>query len=531
MSITGMAYASRWNSTDQIPVELTQTNQMSRWGTMNPRDGGSTSRFSLSGRWAEETTPQGRRLDALTLDERIDLLTAAADAVAAAHAVGVLHQDLKPANMLIVARGAGWQLRLTDFGSARLLNGEALRALQITQLGLTVASLETSSSTPWYAAPELLRRERPTARCDVFALGVVLYQLVAGDFKRPLVPGWERDVPDELLREDIAAATDQDAERRLPSAAELAERLHHRAQRLHAREQQRAETERRLAVEQRLARADARRPWAIAAAVALLLGTATSAGLYLRERAAADTLARQVAAATERLRDLHLYKPPGVAETIDWAQALSALGVQQLDERTVAATLGTVLKYREDQERVREHGLGPLLAGIALIGAFIRWESQQAEPMVPLGFFRSRGFSTSIIVATLVGFGMFGSLFVVTLYMQNIRGYDAIGAGLRTLPLTMAVMFIGSASSKLHRFTTNWPVRRMLPPVSLKSPGPRPPMPNAMTGGLPDIALKNENGARLTTPDAFTVEIQPIGRGATSALNGLCGSPCGPGSV
>jgi len=245
--------------------------------------------------WADAATPQGRRLDALTLDERVGLLAAAADAVAAAHAVGVLHQDLKPANMLIAAHGAGWQIRLTDFGSARLIDGDALHALQITQLGLTVASLETSSSTPWYAAPELLRGERPTTRCDVFALGIVLYQLVAGDFKRPLVPGWERDVPDELLREDIAAATDQEAARRLPSAAEFAERLRMRAQRRQIRAQQRAEAEHRLAVEQRLARADARRPWVIAAGVALVLGTATSAGLYLRERAAADTLAHQVA--------------------------------------------------------------------------------------------------------------------------------------------------------------------------------------------------------------------------------------------
>jgi hypothetical protein len=54
---------------------------------------------------------------------------------------------------------------------------------------------------------------------------------------------------------------------------------------------------------------------------------------------------------------LHLYKPPGVAETIDWATALGLLGVGQLDDDTVAATLGTVLKYREDQERVRQHGI------------------------------------------------------------------------------------------------------------------------------------------------------------------------------
>jgi hypothetical protein len=61
------------------------------------------------------------------------------------------------------------------------------------------------------------------------------------------------------------------------------------------------------------------------------------------------------------LRDLELYKPPGVAETIDWALALATLGTERIDERTVGVTLGTILKYREDQERVREHGVGALV--------------------------------------------------------------------------------------------------------------------------------------------------------------------------
>ncbi len=74
-----------------------------------------------------------------------------------------------------------------------------------------------------------------------------------------------------------------------------------------------------------------------------------------------EPLARQVAAAVESLRGLNLYKPPGVAETIDWAQALAALGVERLDDRAVDATLGTVLKYREDQERARQHGLDGLV--------------------------------------------------------------------------------------------------------------------------------------------------------------------------
>ena len=75
----------------------------------------------------------------------------------------------------------------------------------------------------------------------------------------------------------------------------------------------------------------------------------------LRVPDVAETLARQVAAAVEAMRGLQLYKPPGVAETIDWANALGRLGTTTLDERVVEATLGTVLKYREDQEKVRMH--------------------------------------------------------------------------------------------------------------------------------------------------------------------------------
>jgi len=81
----------------------------------------------------------------------------------------------------------------------------------------------------------------------------------------------------------------------------------------------------------------------------------------LRAPDVAETLARQVAAATEVFRGIGLYKPPGVAETIDWAQALAALGRTSLDVGAVDVTLGTVLKYREDQERARRDGLDELV--------------------------------------------------------------------------------------------------------------------------------------------------------------------------
>jgi MoxR-like ATPase len=83
--------------------------------------------------------------------------------------------------------------------------------------------------------------------------------------------------------------------------------------------------------------------------------------LRLRAPDVPDGLARQVAAAVETLRELDLYKPPGVAETIDWANALAALGQTTIDERAVDMTLGTILKYREDQERTRAHGVERLV--------------------------------------------------------------------------------------------------------------------------------------------------------------------------
>ena len=76
-------------------------------------------------------------------------------------------------------------------------------------------------------------------------------------------------------------------------------------------------------------------------------------------------LARQVALAVKAMRGMGLYKPPGVAETIDWSTALGKLGESVLDEQTIKTTLGTVLKYREDQERVSAQGIEMIMAAAA----------------------------------------------------------------------------------------------------------------------------------------------------------------------
>jgi MoxR-like ATPase len=76
-----------------------------------------------------------------------------------------------------------------------------------------------------------------------------------------------------------------------------------------------------------------------------------------------EQLARQVARATAQLRGLDLLKPPGVAEAMDWATALHALGARELDPDTAARTLGAVLKYREDTDRVHALARGALFGG------------------------------------------------------------------------------------------------------------------------------------------------------------------------
>jgi MoxR-like ATPase len=69
---------------------------------------------------------------------------------------------------------------------------------------------------------------------------------------------------------------------------------------------------------------------------------------------AADQLAREVTALVHGLREMDLYKVPGVAETLDWARSLAALGATRIDAALVDATLGAALKYQEDLERVRQ---------------------------------------------------------------------------------------------------------------------------------------------------------------------------------
>jgi eukaryotic-like serine/threonine-protein kinase len=239
--------------------------------------------YEYAGQNLAEWADTEGRLAKLTVPQRLEMFLRIVDGVAAAHSVGVLHKDLKPTNVLVAPTdAAGWLVKLTDFGSSRLLEPERLAELGITQLGLTMTASvlsDSGSGTPLYLAPELLTGAPPTVCSDVYALGVMLYQFLVGDFRKPLTPGWESDIADPLLRQDIADAAAGDPTRRLQNATELANRLRRLEERRNESELLRAADARARAAEQRLEQARTRRPWIAAAACALALGAGVS--IYL----------------------------------------------------------------------------------------------------------------------------------------------------------------------------------------------------------------------------------------------------------
>ena len=230
--------------------------------------------------WAEA---QGG-LAKIPMDFRLQLLVDVATAVADAHALDLLHKDLKPGNILVGSTPNGTpQIKIADFGSASLLLPARLSALGITNLGFTqTAGNEVSSltGTLMYLAPEVLAGQTPTAVSDVYALGVLLYQIVAGDFRKPLAPGWEADIADPIIREDIAAAACGDPARRLQTTAALVERLVN----LDRRRVEREELERRKQVEEaaavRQAQSRARRPLLAAAGVVVLAAAVAGVSIF-----------------------------------------------------------------------------------------------------------------------------------------------------------------------------------------------------------------------------------------------------------
>lgn len=255
--------------------------------------------------WAEA---QGG-LASVPLTVRLEIMAKVADALAAAHSVGVLHKDLKPSNVLIAGGSDGApKVKLADFGSGSVLDPERLAAMGITRMDVVTRSMVQGDmpGTFMYLAPEVMAGQPATVQADVYSLGVMLYQMVIGDFRGPLAPGWELGISDPLLSDDIASAVAGDPARRLRDPSEMSSRLRSldERRRRHAQEQaeklrldqeRQAAQERARKAELAFARLRARRNWMLTALATLIVGFSLSLSLYLQARRAQNEAAAAAA--------------------------------------------------------------------------------------------------------------------------------------------------------------------------------------------------------------------------------------------
>ncbi|MGY6518664.1 MAG: protein kinase domain-containing protein [Lysobacteraceae bacterium] len=152
----------------------------------------------------EPITEYAQRLG-LGMQARLQLFVQVCGAVSHAHANLVVHRDLKPTNIMVTPAG---DVRLLDFGIAKLLDTRRGESTQITRA-------ESRPFTLHYAAPEQIRGEPITTMTDVYALGVVLYELLTGQrpytLKRDSEAGWEEAILEcEPLRPSLAAGRNRD---------------------------------------------------------------------------------------------------------------------------------------------------------------------------------------------------------------------------------------------------------------------------------------------------------------------------------
>ena len=277
--------------------------------------------------WAEAQ----RVKPGLQRDVCLQILIDLSEAVAVMHDCGVVHKALRPSDILIAPPDGScsrWQVKLANFKSARIFREEVelsepveifveeSRAIETEDAAnQSAVRSERQPTTPWkqstsggngsysgsstrngasvsdgasaiYRAPEIGSGALPTPASDIYALGILTFQLLCGDFHRTLTPEWEEFIDDVTLRHDIAEATHSDPRRRLPSARGFAERLRTLEER---RLREREHREQMLALQQRLETSErqltarnARRPWMAAAFGLLLAGICSSTWFYLR---------------------------------------------------------------------------------------------------------------------------------------------------------------------------------------------------------------------------------------------------------
>lgn len=281
-------------------------------------------------------------LAAVPMATRLELLAQVADALAAAHSVGVLHKDVKPENVLVkTGRDGEPRAQLTDFGISRVTDRDQLAAKGITALGFTETRKSTGSTssggTLRFMAPELLEGKPATIQADIYALGVMLFQSVVADFSRALSPSWRREVDDEILAEDIAYLADGTPSRRPTNAGEVARRLRSLDERRARLEAERRAAEKAEETREREERAHRRRRVAGTVAAFSLIIVSALAIQAMHARRQADRLRGQAEDLVSfMLGDLRAkLEPVGRLDVLDSVAEKALAYFASLEERDV----------------------------------------------------------------------------------------------------------------------------------------------------------------------------------------------------
>lgn len=229
--------------------------------------------------WAEDQ----RNGAGLEREVCVKILSDLAEAVEAMHRSRIVHNDLRPEHILIRSSsdsGASWEVKLCGFSRAVFLEPPADDSSPDSG-GLSTPP-EFARNQDVYVAPELRAGGLPSRSSDIYALGILVFQILSGDFHSGLTSDWEKRITDPALCEDIRQAAGSDPAHRTARAGDLAASLRSAQIRSeHARNLQH-EKERADQLSMQLALRSARLPWAIALVAALVAGLGVSLLLYFQ---------------------------------------------------------------------------------------------------------------------------------------------------------------------------------------------------------------------------------------------------------
>lgn len=283
-------------------------------------------------KWLEQ---QGG-IEKVPAETRLAIIIQAAKTLQNAHESGVLHRDIKPSNVLIngIANDPSTiTVQLTDFGVGKatekaLLDPSLLAGLTST---ISVTDILPKYGTHLYTAPEILSGKDSTTRSDLYSLGIMFFQLMAGDFQRTIGSDWWTFIQDPLIAEDLAKCLATDPLSRYSGPGELAQSLESLQARRSKIVKQAAEDRKRKRI----------RLWSAAAGIGFLIIILSSLGLgigLVREHQA-----RLLAQSETKKKEHELY-----LSSINLAQR--AIGSRQYDRAL------EILKACPESERNWEWG-------------------------------------------------------------------------------------------------------------------------------------------------------------------------------